>query len=70
MAVKTENLQPRIRADETSRKTGITFNDLCELVDRGREAGVDQSAPIFAETWSFKNAPSGRKGVRVRFLEV
>ena len=38
MAVTAKNVVPRYRAGETSRKEGITFGDLCELVDKGRDA--------------------------------
>lgn len=69
MAVTAKNIVPRYRAAETSRKEGITFGDLCELVDKGRDANIDSSAPVLGDTW-ITNKVKDRDGYRLRWIEV
>lgn len=69
MAVTAKNIEPHYRATEGSRKQGITFSDLCELVDKGREANIDPSAPVLGDTW-LRNQVKDRDGYRVRWIEV
>lgn len=60
---------PRFRAEEKTKKAGLTFADLCELVDKGREAGLDPETAILGDYYVF-GTPQGRQGVRIKWLEV
>lgn len=59
----------KLRAQEEAKRLGITFGDLCELVDQGREMEVDPSTPVTGDTW-LAGKPAGRDGYKLKFLEV
>lgn len=59
----------QVRADETGRKEGLTFGDLCALVDKGRALGIDPTAVVLGDHWLGNRVPD-RAGYRVRWLEV
>lgn len=59
----------QVRADETSRKQGLTFGDLCAIVDKGRELGVDPTAVVLGDHWLGNKVPD-RNGYRMRWMEV
>lgn len=58
---------PQVRADEKDRKEGLTFQDLCDLVDQGREIGIDADTVITGDTW-ITNRIKDRDGYRIRWL--
>ncbi|MFF8406900.1 hypothetical protein ACF06P_35395 [Streptomyces sp. NPDC015684] len=60
---------PRFRAEEKSRKAGVTFADLCELVEKGRAAGIDPAAVVVGDYY-ITGTPKGRDGYRTKWLEV
>ena len=69
MAIEMSNQQVRVRANEAARRQGLTFADLCDLVDKGREVGIDPAAVIVGDTW-LSNRPKGRDGYRLRWIEL
>ena len=60
---------PRFRAEEKSRKAGLTLADLYELVDKAREAGLDGDTLVLAEYYVM-GTPKGREGYRAKWMEV
>ncbi|MCI3277529.1 hypothetical protein [Streptomyces cylindrosporus] len=58
-----------LKVTEKSKRDGITFAELCELVDKGRELGVDPSTLVSGDTW-IRNRPGDREGYRLRYLEL
>lgn len=70
MPVNASNQQVVFRADEAEKRAGITFADLCELVDRGREAGTAAETVVSGDTWIRGSLPKGRNGYRLKFIEV
>ncbi|MEU6552112.1 hypothetical protein ABZ915_17775 [Streptomyces sp. NPDC046915] len=60
---------PRFRAEEKSKKSGVTFADLCELVDKGRAAGIDGESQVLGDYWVW-GTPQGREGYIAKWLEV
>lgn len=61
--------EAQIRAEETGRKQGLTFGDLCALVDKGRALGIDPSAVVLSEYWLGNKVPD-RAGYRCRWMEI
>lgn len=60
---------PRFRAEEKSRKSGLTLADLYELVDKAREAGLDPEAVALCDYYVM-GTPKGRTGYIIKWLEV
>lgn len=69
MAVRPTDQTVQLRAEEEKRKEGLTFKDLCELVDKGRERGIDPNALVLGDYW-IRNRIDGRDGYRPKWLEV
>lgn len=61
--------EPWLRADETAKKQGLTFGDLCALVDKGRELGVDPTTVVLGDYWISNKVPN-RAGYRARWMEI
>jgi len=59
----------QVRADETGRRQGLTFGDLCALVDKGRELEIDPTAVVLGDHWIGNKIPD-RIGYRLRWMEV
>lgn len=68
-AVRLKEQKAQLRVDETGRKGGLTFKDLCDLVDKGRELGIDPTVVVTGDYW-LTNRIEGREGYRSKWLEV
>lgn len=68
MSINVTGDMIRIRATEADRKVGLTFADLCELVDQGRQRGVAPASAVLGASW-LKNVKD-RDGYLMKFLEA
>lgn len=69
MAVRATTAAVRLRADEDAARAGLTFADLCALVDQGRELGIEPNALVTGDTW-IRGRPADRKSYKLRYVEV
>jgi hypothetical protein len=59
----------KLQVDESGRRLGVTFGDLCDLVDQGRELGIGRTTVVTGDTY-IAGSPVERKGYTVKYLEV
>lgn len=60
---------PRFRAEEKTKKAGVTLADLYELVDKAREAGLNPETVVLADYYVL-GTPKGRNGNVLKWLEA
>jgi hypothetical protein len=61
-------IKNQIRVTEANKKSSLTFKDLCDLVDKGREAGVEPGTVVAGDT--YVTHVKGREGYVLKYLEV
>ena len=70
MAVKVEDANPHVTAEENGPKVALRFKDVADFVEQGRQAGVDGDAIVTATYYAFRSTPKGRGGNVLKKIEV